>query len=196
MKLIGITGGVGAGKSEIISYLESKYNCRIEYADKVAHMLEEPGQVCFDKLVNLLGTGILKDGKIDKASMANAMFKDDTLVDKVNDIVHPAVKDYFLKEIKAERKRKKIDYFFIEAALLIECGYEKIVDELWYVYASEETRRKRLKASRGYSDEKIDAILSNQLSEDEFRKSCAFVINNDADVEDAYRQIDSKLGGY
>ena len=84
MKLIGITGGVGAGKSEIISYLESKYNCRIEYADKVAHMLEEPGQVCFDKLVNLLGTGILKDGKIDKASMANAMFKDDTLVDKVN----------------------------------------------------------------------------------------------------------------
>ena len=91
MKLIGITGGVGAGKSEIISYLENKYNCRIEYADKVAHMLEEPGQVCFDKLVSLLGTGILKDGKIDKASMANAMFKDDTLVDKVNDIVHPAV---------------------------------------------------------------------------------------------------------
>lgn len=196
MKLIGITGGVGAGKSEIISYLESKYNCRIEYADKVAHMLEEPGQVCFDKLVSLLGTEILKDGKIDKASMANAMFKDDTLVDKVNDIVHPAVKDYFLREIKAERKKKKIDYFFIEAALLIECGYEKIVDELWYVYASEETRRKRLKASRGYSDEKIDAILSNQLSEDEFRKACAFVINNDADIEDAYRQIDSKLGGF
>ena len=196
MKLIGITGGVGAGKSEIISYLENKYNCRIEYADKVAHMLEEPGQVCFDKLVSLLGTGILKDGKIDKASMANAMFKDDTLVDKVNDIVHPAVKDYFLREIKAERKKKKIDYFFIEAALLIECGYEKIVDELWYVYASEETRRKRLKASRGYSDEKIDAIFSNQLAEDEFRKAYDFVINNDADIEDAYRQIDSKLGGF
>ena len=196
MKLIGITGGVGAGKSEIISYLESNYNSRIEYADKVAHMLEEPGQVCFDKLVELLGKEILKDGKIDNAAMAKVMFSDDTLVDKVNDIVHPAVKDYFLKEINAERRKKKIDYFFIEAALLIECGYEKIVDELWYVYASEETRRKRLKASRGYSDEKIDAILSNQLSEDEFRKACAFVIDNDGDIEDAYKQIDIRLGGF
>ena len=69
MKLIGITGGVGAGKSEIISYLESNYNSRIEYADKVAHMLEEPGQVCFDKLVKLLGKEILKDGKIDNVEI-------------------------------------------------------------------------------------------------------------------------------
>ena len=78
-------------------------------------MLEEPGQVCFDKLVKLLGKEILKDGKIDNAAMAKVMFSDDTFVDKVNDIVHPAVKDYFLKEIKAERRKKKIDYFFIEA---------------------------------------------------------------------------------
>ena len=96
MKLIGITGGVGAGKSEIISYLENKYNCRIEYADKVAHMLEEPGQVCFDKLVSLLGTGILKDGKIDKASMANAMFKDDTLVVVIFGHVCNRIKDIFV----------------------------------------------------------------------------------------------------
>ena len=52
MKLIGITGGVGAGKSEIISYLRQNYNCRVELADEVAHRLEEPGEECFDKLVN------------------------------------------------------------------------------------------------------------------------------------------------
>ena len=196
MKLIGITGGVGAGKSEIISYLRQNYNCRVELADEVAHRLEEPGEECFDKLVALLGEEILKDGRIDKKLMANAIFANSDLIEKVNDIVHPAVLDYFLKEIAIERENNKIDFFFIEAALLIECGYEKIMDELWYVYASESTRRERLKSSRGYSDEKIDGIFKSQLSDGEFRAGCAFVIDNDGDIEAAHKQIDERLRGF
>ena len=87
-----------------------------------------------------------------------------------------------------------MDYLFIEAALLIENGYDKIVDEMWYVYADEEVRRQRLKTTRGYSDSKIDDILKGQLSDEEFRQHADFVIDNSGDVEGMQRCIDLKLG--
>ena len=86
------------------------------------------------------------------------------------------------------------DFVFVEAALLIENGYDKIADELWYVYASEDVRRQRLKDSRGYSDEKIDDIFNNQLDDETFRKHCDFVIDNSGSLKDAAREIDKKIG--
>ena len=71
MKVIGITGGVGAGKSQILEYLGKKKACRVIMADQVAHMLEEPGQVCYERITDLLGADILaSDGRIDKGKMA------------------------------------------------------------------------------------------------------------------------------
>lgn len=197
MKVIGITGGVGAGKSAILSYIEKKYNCRIIFADEVAHKVKEPGQVCYRKLILLLSEEILQpDGKIDKAKMASKIFASDELLEKVNEIIHPAVQDYILEMITLERKENKLDFLFIEAALLIEAGYLDIVEELWYIYADEDVRRARLKSSRHYSDEKIDAIMEQQLSEEEFRKHCKVVIDNSKTLESAYEQIDRKLGDY
>ena len=83
---------------------------------------------------------------------------------------------------------------FVEAALLIENGYKNIVDELWYVYADEDTRRKRLKESRGYWDEKITDIFKNQLDEKTFRENADFVIDNSASLDEMAAQIDIKLG--
>ena len=79
-------------------------------------------------------------------------------------------------------------------ALLIEDGYKKICDELWYIYADENRRRDRLRKSRGYSDEKINAIFASQLSEELFRRNCTHVIDNSGSVEESYRQIRSILG--
>ena len=197
MKVIGITGGVGAGKSAILSYIAKKYNCRIILADEVAHTVKEPGQVCYRQLIQLLSEEILQpDGKIDKAIMASKIFSSDELLEKVNAIIHPAVQDYIVDAIASEKKENKLDFLFIEAALLIEAGYLDIVEELWYIYADEDVRRKRLKASRNYSDEKIDAIMEQQLSEEEFRKYCKVVIDNSKTLESAYEQIDRKLGEY
>lgn len=194
MKLIGITGGVGAGKSAILSYLQENFNCRVELADLIAHKVKEPGQPCYDALVELLGKDVLnEDGTIHKGKMADIIFNDDEKLEAVNALIHPAVKKYFLAEVEKERKIGEIDYFFLEAALLIEDGYEKIMDELWYIYASEETRAKRLMESRGYSEEKVKNIMAEQLSEEEFRKHCAFVIDNNYTLEDTYQQIDRKL---
>ena len=79
---------------------------------------------------------------------------------------------------------------------MIEDGYLEIVDEMWYIYAREEVRRQRLRTTRNYSDEKIDAIMGSQLKEEEFRKYCNAVIDNSDTLTDAYRQIDEKLGEY
>ncbi len=195
MKIIGITGGVGAGKSAVLSYIREHYNCRVVLADEVAHKVKEPGERCYDRLVALLSEDVLlADGFIDKKKMADKIFADEQLLDEVNSIIHPAVMDYIVEAVAAEKEKDKLDYFFVEAALLIEAGYLEIVDEMWYIYAREEVRRKRLKETRGYTDEKIDAIMEEQLSEEEFRRHCNVVIDNSDSLTWAYEQIDRELG--
>ena len=191
MKIIGITGGVGAGKSEVLKQIGKMCRCVIVTADELAKSLEEPGEACYEPLVALLGDEILSgDGHIDKKKMAAKIFEDGT--DKreaVNKIVHPAVKSRIIEMIADEKAKGYNDYFFIEAALLIEDHYDKIADELWYIYADEEVRRKRLKDSRGYSDERIDDIMDSQSSDAIFRAHCAVVIDNSRSLEDTREQL-------
>lgn len=197
MKFIGITGGVGAGKSEILNYIRRHYSCEIYLADEVAHEVKNPGTECFGQLVELLGADVVaEDGTIDKKIMADKIFADASLLQKVNDIIHPAVREYLLKHLEEAKRNGKIELFFVEAALLIEGGYGKLVDEMWYIYAREEVRRQRLRNNRGYSEEKIDRIFASQLSEEEFRKNSDFVIDNSDSLETSYQQIDRKLEAY
>ena len=196
MRTIGITGGVGAGKSELLAYIETHYNSRILLADTVGHLVKEPGQPCYEKLVALLGKEVLTpEGQIDRVVMAEKIFADPELLDEVNAIIHPAVEIYILEQIQKEKERGVLDFFFIEAALLIECGYEDKVDELWYIYADRTVRAARLREARGYSEEKIQEIMDSQLSEEEFRRHCQVVIDNSGSLQDAYRQIDEILKG-
>lgn len=194
MKFIGITGGVGAGKSEVLSYLEKHCSCRILLADQAANELKEPGRPCYLPMVELLGRGVLTpDGSIDHRKMADRIFSDPALLARVNGIIHPAVKTYILEEVEKERQEGKSDFFFLEAALLIEEGYGELTDELWYIYAKEEVRRERLMRTRGYSQDKVRRIMDSQLPEEEFRKHCAVVIENNGDLAYTYRQLDRAL---
>lgn len=197
MKFIGITGGIGAGKSEILSYIRKHYICEIYLADEVAHLVKEPGTKCYEKLIELLGKEILSpDGQIDKGKMADRIFADAGLLEQVNDIIHPAVKEFLLEHLELAKQKGRTELFFVEAALLIEGGYRELVDEMWYIYASEDVRRTRLRQTRGYSDEKITHIMAKQLDEALFRKNCDFVIDNSGALEDSYRQIDKKLEAF
>ncbi len=197
MKVIGITGGVGAGKSEVLTFLSKHYNCRVIMADRAAHQLEEPGGRCYEPLLALLGPDVLTlDGRIDRQKMAARIFGDSLILQQVNAIVHPAVKEYLLEQIAQERAAKKFAYLFIEAALLLEEGYAEIVDDLWYIHAEAAIRRQRLKAARGYTDEKIDSILSKQLPEEAFYEQCRVVIENSGTLAGVYQQIEKELGEY
>ena len=100
--------------------------------------------------MELLGRDILRaDGQIDKPSMAAKIFADPALLEKVNQIIHPAVKKYLADRLAEARAKGDVELFFVEAALLIENGFGEVVDEMWYIYAREEVRRKRLSVSRG-----------------------------------------------
>lgn len=197
MRLIGITGGVGAGKTEILSFIRQHYNCRIYLADQVAETIQLPGQPCYEKMVALLGRGVLSaDGRLDKGKVAARIFLEKDLLIKVNAIVHPAVREYLEAAIKDAREDGRTELFFIEAALLIENGYKEVVDEMWYIYASDKVRKERLKKSRGYSDEKISQIMASQLSEEAFRKDSDFIIDNSNSLSEAYTQIKERLEAY
>ena len=191
MKLIGITGGVGAGKSELLHYIEREFSAKIVLADELAHELMRPGTDCFAEIERAFAEEDLyaEDGGVDKMKLAEVIFSDPKKRERLNSIVHPAVKREILRLVANEREAGRYAYFILEAALLIEDGYDKICDELWYVDAKEEVRRKRLKENRGYSDEKIDGILRSQLLASEYKKSCSRVIENNGALTEAFGQI-------
>ena len=197
MRTIGITGGVGCGKSAVIKYIEDHYNARIIFADNLAYELESPGHECYDDIVALLGREILdEDGCIDKRAMAAKIFADPDLLLQVNGIIHPAVKRYILQAVDEEKAAGRYDLFVLEAALLIEEKYYEILDELWYVRCDADIRRGRLKTTRGYSDEKIDQIMSSQCDDETFIRYCAHVIDNNGSLEEAYAQVDALLSEF
>lgn len=191
MKFIGITGGVGAGKSAILNYISKNYDAKVMLADEIAHDLMMPGTKCYDTIKKTFGTEdiFLPDGNLDRMKMAQVIFSDAKKREQMNGIVHPAVKEYVLEIYRKEQAEQRLDYLILEAALLIEEHYDEICDELWYIYTSEENRRKRLKADRGYSDEKIDGIFKSQLTKEEYRRHCKQVIDNNGSVEDTFLQI-------
>lgn len=201
MYVFGITGGVGAGKSTVLRLIKENFNASVIEADEVGRMLMEPGNGAYLKIVEIFGEDILDNpgeqgSPINRAKLAGIVFNNKNKRMVLNGIVHPLVKKYITEEIGRIRCAEKYDYVFVEAALLIEDHYDIICDELWYIYADEETRRERLKSSRGYSDEKIDSLFASQLSDEQFRSHCSRVIDNSHDEQMTLGQLKEIIGYY
>ena len=195
MKVIGITGGVGAGKSEILKYLKEKYGAIVSEADKVGHLLMEPGGACYYSIVEKFGSSVLNgDQTINRGKLGKIVFADEGLLAELNKIIHPRVKSHIVSEIAKERAYHRTKYFVVEAALLIEDHYDVICDEMWYIHTDASVRAERLKETRGYDDEKIASICANQKSPEEFRSACQVVIDNSGDLAGTQKQIDEQLG--
>ncbi len=194
MHIIGITGGVGAGKSEVLSFLSSAVSSRVVFADEVAKKLTSPGGECFEAVKTLFGEEVLTPrGEPDRRKMAALFFRDRRLRERFDALVHPAVKRELLRDMTRTEKEGLVRFYFLEAALLIEEGYGEICEELWFIYAPEETRRQRLKESRGYSDEKVTQIFQSQLPEEEFFRHTQAVIDNSGAWEETVRQLEKEL---
>ena len=162
MKVIGITGGVGAGKSSVLALLKEMCSCDIIQADLVARNIYHSGNIGFKKVVDIFGEQIVgEDGEINRPLLADIIFKNPNKRIVLNSIIHPLVKQEIINQINNHKIAGDVDYCFVEAALLIEDHYDIFMDEIWYIYVSEDERRKRLAASRGYSDEKISGIFKS-----------------------------------
>ncbi len=115
--------------------------------------------------------------------MADLIFHNKTLLERVNGIVHPMVKEYVMEEVRKVLTESPDRLIVIEAALLLEDNYDLICDEIWYVYAEEEIRIKRLKEDRQYSDDKIKSIMNSQINQEEYKNRCQRILYNNLDAE-------------
>ena len=127
--------------------------------------------------------------QIDRKALSNLVFNNTEKLEYLNSIIHPAVEQYIADNIILEYENSK-KLFVIEAALLIEAGYKRVCNELWYIYASKEERIKRLMSSRGYSRNKCIDIMDNQLSDTEFKANCNVLIDNGNDFKYSKIQIE------
>lgn len=185
-KVIGITGGVGGGKSTVLKILREEYKAEIILTDEVAHQLMQPQTACYKKIVAALGDGVLaEDGTFDKKKLGSLLFGDREISRIVNGIVHPAVFEAVQQQIACSSS----PFLVVESALLIEGGLKPICDEIWYVYVSTQERVKRLYEQRGYSEVKSYSIIHNQMSHSEFRRNSDRLIDNGSSREYTRHQV-------
>lgn len=193
MKIIGITGGVGAGKSTVLDHLEKQYNACVLQADKIGHLVMEPGGICYGQVIALFGKQIIKNDKtIDRKMVSDVVFAHEEMRQKLDDIIHPAVKSYILDKIE-EQKKAGCTLMIVEAALLLEDHYDAFCDKVWYIHTDQEIRIERLMSSRGYTREKAENIIARQATEGFFREHADYIIQNDGDLDETWRQIEEGI---
>ena len=187
-----MTGGAGCGKSTALAYLSEKYNALCLLCDDIAKQLQQKGEECYEPMLRLLGGTSFLDsrGEFDRSKVAAAVFADRALLAELNSLIHPAVKRTVMEKIRLSDAPLVV----IESALLFEADYGEICDEVWYIFADEETRMKRLIGSRGYSAERCRNVFRAQKDEAFFRSRADFTIDNNADTSgELYAQIDRGL---
>lgn len=190
MKVIGITGGVGAGKSRILSILKEEYGARIIEADAVARELQEPGREGLRQMVERFGAEILDErGALDRKAFAKRVFNDPEALKAVNDIIHPLAWEIIMGQVRESRA----PFVAVEAALF-DKRTKLFCDSLWYVDTSVENRIARLQENRGYTRIKCEEIMQNQLDREHFLEIADVVIDNNGPLKDVRRQIAAILG--
>lgn len=193
MKIIGITGGVGAGKSTVLDHLEKQYNACVLQADKIGHLVMEPGSICYGQVIALFGKQIIKNDKtIDRKMVSDVVFAHEEMRQKLDDIIHPAVKSYILDKIE-EQKKAGCTLMIVEAALLLEDHYDAFCDKVWYIHTDQEIRIERLMSSRGYTREKAENIIARQATEGFFREHADYIIQNNGDLDETWHQIEEGI---
>ena len=196
MITIGITGGVGAGKSTVLDFLEQEYQAYVMKADEIGHLVMEPGQSCYEPVIALFGKQVIKNDKtIDRRLVSDVVFSHPDMLEKLNHIIHPAVKEYIRRQL-ALKKEEEQRICVVEAALLLEDHYEEFCDTVWYIHTDSEIRIRRLMESRGYTREKSMSIIASQAPEEFFRTHTDYVVTNNTDLEETWQQIREGIKKY
>ena len=191
MKVIGLTGGVGSGKSLVAQFLKEETGAELILTDDIGHIVTDKGGSAFEAVVERFGKDILSDtGEIDRKKLADIVFNDKSaIIVAANNafIVHPKVKEYIENYI--EQRKEKGGNIILESAILFETECDKYCDEVWYVYVPREIRIARLKESRGYSDGKCDAVMRSQKPDEFYISRSDRVIKNDGSVKELKQQL-------
>ncbi len=193
MKKIGITGGIGSGKSLVCSILEC-FGLPVFYSDIEAKILLESNQKIKEELILIFGNDIYSSGSLDKLRLSKILFSDKKLLLKVNSIVHPQVRLKFDKWAKNQNSR----FVFNESAILFETGGHFKFDATILVIAPLDLKIKRIISRDSLSENQVFERMNNQWTDEEKIKFATYVVNNDEkegvlqQVEDILKLLDKK----
>lgn len=190
MITIGLTGGIGSGKSAAAAILEELGAVRID-ADKVGHEVYLPGKPCWQEIVAAFGRAIVAaDGTIDRQKLGALVFSDPGALGKLNQLVQPRIAAEIADRIRARRARDAQTAIVVEAAVLIEAGWQWLVDEIWVVTTPPELAIERVAASRVLSRGEVERRIASQLSDAERAREASCVIRNDRTLDDLRAEIE------
>ena len=192
MKIIGLTGGIGTGKSTVSAYLAQK-GCKIIDADLISHQMTEAGSPCLAEIRDAFGEDVfLRDGNFDRKKVGRLVFADATKKKTLEQIITRRVIEKTLRILQDCRAQQE-DLVVLDAPLLFECGMQRYTDETWLVVCRTETRLRRIAARDGLAEEDIQKRIANQMSTEQKEKLADYIIDNSRDLAWLYAQIDTLL---
>jgi dephospho-CoA kinase len=189
MKTIGLTGGIGSGKS-VVSQILAELGAFIIDADKVGHEIYLPGKEAWHKVVEAFGHDILaSDQTIDRKKLGAIVFSHDEARKRLNRIVHPLMYQDIDRRVKAKRQEGFTRPIVVEAAILIEANWVSLVDQMWVVVANKQAVIERVELQRGLAAKDTESRIASQLSNAERIKHASLVIENNGSVEDLKKKV-------
>lgn len=194
MKTIGLTGGIGSGKSTV-SQILAELGAFVIDADKVGHEIYLPGKEAWQQVVAAFGRDILAaDQTIDRKKLGAVVFASDEARKRLNAIVHPLMFQDIRRRVTEKRAEGFTKPVVVEAAILIEANWLPLVDEVWVVVTGKSAVVERVAAQRGLSAQATEARIGSQLADSERLKHANVVIRNDGSLEDLKKQITTAWG--
>jgi dephospho-CoA kinase len=184
MITIGVTGGIGSGKSAVTAILRD-LGAAIVDADQVGHQIYQPGATAYGELVAEFGERILAPDKtVDRKKLGPIVFADPAALKRLNSIVHPKMLNRMREMVAEIRARGERLPIVIEAAILIEANWQPLFDEIWLVSAPRGFILSRLERDRGMKADQTEARIRSQLSDQERRQHASVLIDNDGSLDD------------
>src|SRR6266849_4919666 len=187
MKLIGLTGGVGSGKSTVAEMMR-ELGAQVVDADEATHAVYEPGSPGFDAVVREFGDAYVESGHIDRSRLGELVFRDDDARRRLNSIVHPLVREWMAQRT-AEAAERGAEVVVQDVPLLFENGLERLFSSVVLVYVPEEIQVERLVSGRGFTPERARAMIAAQMPIENKRGLAHHVINNSGTREDTPSQV-------
>jgi dephospho-CoA kinase len=185
--VIGLTGGIGSGKSTVTAVLQEQ-GATILDADKVGHEVYQPGRPAFQEVVDAFGEEIVAaDGTIDRKKLGTIVFSDPRNLSRLNSITHPRMKGMMRDKLSKLRK-DGVDITVIEAAILFEAGWDDLADEVWVTIVPPDVAAKRTSERSGLPQEQVLERIRAQMSNEERSRRADVIIDTDCDIEDTRRQ--------
>jgi len=190
MKIIGLTGGFGSGKSTVARFL-AELGAVVIDADKVGHEALETGTETWQEVVAAFGRGIIgADGAVDRQKLGAIVFRNPAARARLNQIMHPRIYERVKARI-AEYKRKGADIVVVEAPLLLEVGWKVMVDEVWTMSTPEKTVLKRLREQKGLSEAQSLARIHAQITDEERTRQADVVIDTDCTLDELKGRVEA-----